>query len=225
MRAILLAFTLGLALLASTAHAAENGAAGWIGVKVRVPFADRFSFQLQTEPRLFQQPNQLRILLVRPWFDVRLSQGFALALGYDALVFFKASDRREHRLWQQVSHAHSWKHLRSMTHFRLEQRFFSNVSRVSVRSRFLVGGAVPLGLEIDLIVKNEFFVNFNQVPIVGEQGYAENRLYGGLGRRFAPWMYASLGYQMQWLNLTVVDLINHTVMVGLAFETPAPRRR
>ena len=55
--AAILASTLGLALFASTVHAAENGAAGWIGVKVRVPFADRFSFQLQTEPRLFQQPD------------------------------------------------------------------------------------------------------------------------------------------------------------------------
>ena len=108
-----------------------------------------------------------------------------------------------------------------MARFRLEQRFFSDVSRVSVRGRFLAGVAVPLGSEVDVIVKNEFFVNFNQVPIVGQQGYAENRLYGGFGRRFAPWMYASLGYQMQWLNLTVVDLINHTVMVGLAFETPS----
>ncbi len=214
-----------LVLFASTAHAAENGAAGWIGVKVRVPFADRFSFQLLTEPRLFQQPNQLRILLVRPWFDVQLPQGFTVGLGYDALVFFKANDRREHRIWEQVSHGHSWERVRSLARFRLEQRFFSDFSRVSVRGRFLVGAAVPLGHDIDFTVKNEFFVNFNQVPVVGQQGYAENRLYGGFGRRFAPWVQASLGYQMQWLDLTVVDAINHTVMVGLAFETPAIRGR
>ena len=210
-----------LVLLASTASAAENGAAGWIGVKVRVPFADRFSFQLQTEPRLFEQPNQLRILLVRPWFDVRLPQGFTVGLGYDALFFFKALDRQEHRIWEEVSHGHSWEHVRSLARFRLEQRFFSDLNPVSVRGRFLIGAAVPLGQDIDLIVKNEFFVNFNQVPIVGQQGYSENRLYGGFGRRFTPWLHASLGYQMQWLNLTVIDLINHTVVVGLAFETPA----
>ena len=85
----------------------------------------------------------------------------------------------------------------------------------------MLGGAIPLGLRIDLIVNNEFFVNFNDLPIVGVQGYTENRLYGGFGRRFAPWVSVALGYQMQWLDLEVVDLINHTVMVGVAFETPA----
>lgn len=144
-----------------------------------------------------------------------------MGLGYDALFFFKALDRQEHRIWEEVSHGHSWEHVRSLARFRLEQRFFSDLNPVSVRGRFLIGAAVPLGQDIDLIVKNEFFVNFNQVPIVGQQGYSENRLYGGFGRRFTPWLQASLGYQMQWLNLTVVDLINHTVVVGLAFETPA----
>lgn len=209
----------------STALASEQGAASWIGVNVRVPFAERYSFQLTTEPRLFENPNQLRILLVRPWFDMRLPHGFGVALGYDALVFFKASDRREHRIWQQVSHGHGWEHVRSLARFRLEQRFFSDMKRASVRARFMVGLAVRLGLDIDLVVKNEFFVNFNEVPVVGKQGYAENRLYGGFGRRFAPWVQASIGYQMQWLNLEVVDLINHTVIVGVAFETPSLGRR
>lgn len=192
---------------------------------MRVPFADRYSLQLQTEPRLFELPNQLRVLLVRPWLDARLPKGFTVGLGYDALVFFKAIDRREHRLWQQVVHGHAWKPLRTTARIRLEQRFFSDVSRVSIRGRFLAGIAVPLGLDFDLVVKNEFFVNFNQVPIVGQQGYSENRLYGGFGRRFTPWLQASLGYQMQWLNLTVLDLINHTVMASFAFETPSIRRR
>lgn len=224
-RSGLLVCMLMLICLTSTARAAENGPAGWFGVKVRVPFADRFSFQLLTEPRFFQELGKLRILLVRPWFDVKLPQGFTVGLGYDALVFFKGNDRREHRIWEEVAHGHSWEHLRSLARFRLEQRFFTDVSRVSVRGRFLVGAAVPLGRGIDLVVKNEFLVNFNQVPVVGQQGYSENRLYGGFARRLAPWVQASLGYQMQWLDLTVVDVINNTVMVGLAFETPALRAR
>ena len=208
-------------LLSSEVQAAEQGAAGWINVKLRVPFAERYSFQLMTEPRIFQNPDQLRVFLIRPWFDVRLPHGFGVALGYDGLFFSHPVIKQEHRLWQQVSHVHIGQHARSLLRFRLEQRFFSSADRVSVRGRFLLGGAIPLGLRIDLIVNNEFFVNFNDLPIVGVQGYTENRLYGGFGRRFAPWVSVALGYQMQWLDLEVVDLINHTVMVGVAFETPA----
>ena len=212
-------------VLSAQARAADQGAAGWIEVKLRVPFAERYSFQLMTEPRIFQNPDQLRILLIRPWFDVMLPHGFGVALGYDGLLFSHPIIKQEHRLWQQVSHGHVWQHVRSLLRFRLEQRFFSQADRVSVRGRFLLGVGVPLGLGIELLVNNEFFVNFNDLPIVGVQGYTENRLYGGFGRRFAPWVSVAIGYQMQWQDLDAVNLINHTVMVGVVFETPTRRPR
>ena len=222
-RAVGGALLLLLLVLSSEVQAAEQGAAGWINVKVRVPFAERYSFQLMTEPRLFQNPDQLRVFLIRPWFDVRLPHGFGVALGYDGLLFTEPVVKQEHRFWQQVSHVHTWQHARSLLRFRLEQRFFSSADQASVRGRFLLGGSIPLGLRIDLILNNEFFVNFNDLPIVGVQGYTENRAYGGFGRRFAPWVAVALGYQMQWLDTEVVDLINHTVMLGVAFETPAKK--
>jgi hypothetical protein len=221
---VLVVFVL-LLLTSSAARAADQGAAGWIGVKLRVPFAERYSFQLMTEPRLFQNPDQLRALLIRPWFDVTLPHGFGVALGYDGLLFSNPIIKQEHRLWQQVSHGHGWEHVRTLLRFRLEQRFFSQAERVSVRGRFLLGVAVPLGLGIDFLVNNEFFVNFNDLPVVGAQGYTENRLYGGFGRRFAPWVAVAIGYQMQWQDLDLANLINHTVMVGAAFETPARKPR
>lgn len=201
----------------STALAAEQGAAGWIGVKLRVPFAERCSFQMLTQPRFFENPDSLRILFVSPWFDVALPHGFGVGLGYEGLFFFRAVERQEHRIWQAVTHRHAWEHLRTLLRIRLSQRFLSDRRRVSVRGRFLLGFAVPLGLDIDFLLSNEFFVNFNDVEFFGIQGYAQNHLFGGFGRRFTPWVEAAIGYQMQWVKLGVV-FINHTVVVSVGFQ-------
>ncbi len=211
--------------LPNAAEATEQGPAVWITTAVRVPFADRYAFRLITQPRFIDNVAKFRILLVRPWFEVAIPKGFSVGLGYDALIFFQPISRTEHRIWEQLSHRHAWEHFRLDSRFRLEQRFFSDESSVSVRGRFLLGAAVPLVAAIELVVNNEFFVNFNEVPIVGEKGYHENRLFGGFSRRFGPWVQVSVGYQMQWLDPAGTNLINHTVMLGAAFDTPAIKRR
>jgi hypothetical protein len=209
-----------LTLTASTACAAENGPAGWIGVNVRVPFAERYAFQLLTQPRLFENPERLRVILLRPSFGAALPRGFAVGLGYDGLLAWNPLKRQEHRIWQEGFHRHDFDRLWTLARFRLEQRFFSANNLVSVRGRFLLGVGVKLGKAFELLVNNEFLVNFNDVPIVGERGYSENRVYGGFSRRFAPWVQAALGYQMQWIDAGLVDLINHTVLVLVSFEIP-----
>ena len=207
-----------LTLGTPAARAAENGPAGWIGVHVRVPFAQRFAFQMLTEPRLSENQGQQRVILLRPWFSAALPRGFGVGLGYDSLLFWNPNNRQEHRIWQEVLQRQDFRPLWTLAQFRLEQRFFSDADRVSVRGRFLVGIGVKLGRAFELLVNNEFFVDFNDVPTVAKRGYTENRLYGGFGRRFAPWVRAALGYQMQWIHAEPANLINHTVMVLVSFD-------
>ncbi len=225
-RTLLVALALVCAMTApSVATASEQGPAVWIGTAVRVPFAERYAFRLLTQPRFINNVTNFRILLVRPWLEVAIPQGFSVALGYDALIFFQPGQRTEHRIWEQLSHRHAWEHFKANSRFRLEQRFFSDLSEVSVRGRFLLGMAVPLVVDIEFILNNEFFVNFNQVPIVGDRGYHENRLFGGFSRPFGRWVQISVGYQMQWLDPVGTNFINHTVMLGAAFDTPEIKRR
>ena len=181
----------------------------------RVPFADRFTFFLLTEPRLFERPDGLRILLLRPWFEAALSHGLAVGLGYDGLLFLTPTKRQEHRLWQQVSYNHRWKPIGALLRFRLEERFFSDAKRISVRGRFFTGIAVPIVREVELLVSNELFVSFNEVPDLDPRGVSENRAFVGFGWRITKWATTSLGYQMQWLKAP--DLINHTVLAGFVF--------
>lgn len=223
--ALLVAAFICAMTLPNVAEATEQGPAVWITTAVRVPFAERYAFRLVAQPRFINNVANFRILLVRPWFEVAIPRGFSAGLGYDALVFFSPTSRTEHRIWEQLAHRQAWENFRLDSRFRLEQRFFSDLSSVSIRGRFMLGMAVPLVAAIDLVVKNEFFVNFNQVPVVGERGYHENRLFGGFSRRFGPWTQISVGYQMQWLDPAGTNFINHTVMLGAAFDTPAIKRR
>ena len=217
-RFLLLILFAALTLGTPAARAAENGPAGWIGVHVRVPFAERFAFQMLTEPRLSENGGQERYILLRPWFSAALPHGFGVGLGFDGLFFWNPDNKQEYRIWQEVLQRQEFKPLWTLAVFRLEQRFFSNADGVSVRGRFIVGIGVKLGRKFELLVNNEFFVDFNDVPNAAKRGYTENRLYGGFRRRFAPWVRAALGYQMQWIDSEPTNLINHTVMVLVSFD-------
>lgn len=214
--ALCAALSCALVLLpASTSYAAESGGAGWVGVTLRVPFAQRYSFQLQTEPRFFERPERLRVLLLRPWFEMAFPHGLAIGLGYDGLLFLFPTGRQEHRLWQQVSHGHDFDSIRTFLRARLEQRFFSDIDDVSIRGRFFIGVEVPIVREVAFLLNDELFVSFNEIAGFDPRGLSENRLFGGFGWGPREWAAASLGYQNQWLR--IFNLVNHTLFLQLIF--------
>ncbi|NNE17126.1 MAG: DUF2490 domain-containing protein [Myxococcales bacterium] len=75
-------------------------------------------------------------MLLRPWFSATLPRGFGVGLGYDGLLTWNPVAGQEHRVWQEASHRHDFDRLWTLARFRLEQRFFSDFDRVSVRGRY-----------------------------------------------------------------------------------------
>ena len=216
---MLFALCASFALIApSRSQALEGGGAGWVGVTLRAPFAGRFAFALQTEPRLFESPARQRVLLLRPWFEATLPHGLSVGLGYDALLLLFPSKAQEHRLWQQVAHTHHFAPLQTWLRFRLEQRFFSNGSSASIRARALAGIEVPIVREVAFVLNDEIFVSFSAVPELDPRGLSENRLIVGFSWGPRRWARALLGYQNQWLRQ--FDLISHTVLLRLTFDLP-----
>ena len=212
-----------ITLAASTprpANALENGGAGWVGITLRAPFAGRYAFSLQTEPRFFEQPERQRVLLLRPWFDAALSHGLSVGLGYDALLLLFPEAQQEHRLWQQVAHTHRFVALGTRLRFRLEQRFFSVSDSLSVRARVLGGIEVPIVREVEFVLNDELFLSFNEIPGIDPSGPSENRLIVGFGWGPRDWARVVLAYQNQWLRQ--LDLLNHTLLLRLDFELPTP---
>lgn len=201
-----------------TAGATEGGGAGWVGVTLRAPFLERYAVALEIEPRFFERPERVQVLLLRPWFEVELAHGLCVALGYDALLASSPPVRREHRLWQQLAHRHVFDLLATVAVLRLEERFFSNVGSVSIRARVLAGVEVPIVREVAFVLNDELFLSFNEIPQFDPAGLSENRLIVGFGWGPREWARALLGYQNQWLR--PLDLINHTLLLRLSFELP-----
>lgn len=217
-RTLLAAWVGAVVLVPARVDAVENGGAGWVGVTLRVPFADRYSFHLLTEPRFFEQPERIRVLVLRPWFEVALPHGLGVGLGYDAVLTVFPVSRQEHRVWQQLSHRHRFPSVTTVARFRLEERFFNDVASVSVRGRLLLGVEVPIVREVAFVLNDELFVGFNQVNPVEPGGLSENRLNVGFAWGPREWVTASIGYQNQWLE--VFDVMNHTLMLQFVFTTP-----
>lgn len=217
--ALLFGLLASVALVAPSRSAAlESGGAGWVGVTLRAPFAGRYAWSLQTEPRFFERPTTARVLLFRPWFEASLPHGLSVGLGYDALLLLFPDKLQEHRLWQQVAHTHRFARIGTDVRLRLEQRFFSESSSVSVRARVLAGIEVPIVREVAFVLNDELFVSFSGVPELDPNGVSENRLIVGFGWGPREWARALLGYQNQWLRQ--FDLINHTLLLRLAFDLP-----
>jgi hypothetical protein len=204
--------------LPETARAVEGGGAGWVGVTLRAPFAERYAFLLEIEPRFFERPERAQVVLLRPWFEVALAHGLSVALGYDALVALSPEARQEHRLWQQLAHRHAFDSVATVAQLRLEQRFFSEVASVSIRARLRGGIEVPIVREVGFVLDDELFLSFNEIPSFDPAGPSENRLIVGFSWGPREWARALLGYQNQWLRQ--LDLINHTLLLRLAFELP-----
>lgn len=205
-------------LTPASATALDSGGAGWVGVTLRAPFAGRYAFALQTEPRFFESPARQRVLLLRPWFEASLPHGLSVGLGYDALLLLFPEKLQEHRLWQQVEHTHRFRPVDTWLRFRLEQRFVSTSSAVSVRARILAGIEVPVIREVAFVVNEELFVSFSGIPELDPRGLSENRAIVGFGFGPREWVRALLGYQNQWLRQ--FDLINHTLLLRFVFNLP-----
>lgn len=203
------------------ARAAEETASLWFTSNIRVPISERFSWNLIVQPRFDDDISQLDRVLVRSWFDASLPYGLAVGLGYDAHVIENPVPLLEQRAWQQLAFKRKWPAVRTFGYARIEQRFFEDSDGVAVRGRVLLGLAVPLMRSVDLVARNEFFVNFNETDAGVRTGYRENRLFGGLSRPLNQRTRAEVGYQMLWVNLPGPDAIAHTLMLGIAFETPS----
>lgn len=219
---LVLAPILGLALAAaSPARAAEELGALWFTAQLHAPLTDRLSAHLLLQPRIGDDFSELARIVVRPWLQASFSHGLAGALGYDAHVIVEPRSLLEQRAWQQLSFRHSWAPTRANARFRLEQRFFEGSNEVALRARFLIGFAVPLSWSVELVARNEFFVNLNETGVIRRTGYRENRLFGGFARRLGGRTRGEVGYQMQWVGLPGSDLVNHTLMLGLAVDLPS----
>jgi hypothetical protein len=94
-----------------------------------------------------------------------------------------------------------------------------NGNDVRIQPRQMIRLMYPLEFEprLSLITWDEFFVRFNTTPAGGQSGFAQNRIFAGLGWTFNKNFRAEGGYLNQYINggTRTNDIIHHLIMGSL----------
>ncbi len=174
-------------LLASTAHAEEDGQV-WFAPIVQTPIVGKLRSWLELQARFKDEGNQLDRLIVRPALNYPLGAGFTAWVGYGYMPFTRLVNGEsklypEHRGWQQLTHVGGAPERGQLQNrLRFEQRFIDNVDTAALRLRYMArlvhrprswGG-------FGYALWDEIFVNLNSPSGTLKSGFDQNRFAFGL---------------------------------------------
>lgn len=178
-------------------------------------------------------------LLLRPGVNYRISDTISVASGYAFVETFRYGDFPvahrfpEHRIWEQISLRTPFLGLDWTHRLRLEQRWIGSMQegaegwfvdrfRYSNRFRYQIRTTIPLTDDRRWYVPvwDEVFVNFG--GDFRRNGFDQNRIFVGLGRKLAPHWRLEAGIMEQTLQQRGgrVWEANHTATIVLFSEAP-----
>lgn len=192
----------------------------WLPVNVNAKLTDHLRGFFEFQPRIGNDGSHLTSVMVRPAIGWALNQQATLWAGYlmsaDATGLSSDRYRIENRAWQGFS----WKDTTNDKQFiweirnRLEERFLPGNGDTSFRwrTRFRIEQLIPGHNEWSIIASEEIFINLNDNVnnVQLRAGAQQNRLYLGVGYRFAPEFQIETGYLYQhvWRSYSVADQNN-----------------
>ncbi|MCA9841212.1 MAG: DUF2490 domain-containing protein [Cyanobacteria bacterium HKST-UBA03] len=158
-----------------------------------------------TEFLLFtRQGFEPNIVQLRPSLTYKVTDHIALTGGYNYLDYTQTSNASEHWSWEQVEHTGWLKGVKISNRLRAEQRFIAGFGEPAHRLRYRLKGALPLDKAQRwwLISHNEVFVHANNLPNPSplKGGFAQNRLFVGVGHQLTRRTYLETGYLAFYTN-------------------------
>jgi hypothetical protein len=212
---------LPLALPSDARAETRNEGALWLVNQIEMPIDDRFGVHLMVQNRWVDDVDSYERTVVRPWLSFAWTERIELSLGYDAHDFQNPTDMLENRAWQRIAYRHPVGPASLFTHFWLEERVFDDSDSIAWRGRFQIGGTLPLPADFDWTLRNEFFFNLNDTPVIKRTGLRENHLFTGFRYPLGRFVRVEAGYLLQYRDTGGVDLFDHTFVVGLSARTRA----
>ena len=216
-----------LALMLSTNVRATSDFQIWIPININAKLTTQLRGFLELQPRIGDNASNLTSAIVRPALGWGLNEKATLWVGYgmqaDSVTPDSDTYLIENRAWQGFT----WKDTANEKQLiwevrnRLEERFLAQNADPSIRwrTRFRVEQLIPDGASWSVIASEEIFVtlNDNSNNAQLQAGAQQNRLYVGVGYRFAPEVQVETGYLYQhvWRNPPSVDQNNNVWMTNL----------
>lgn len=215
-----------MALMASVNVEADSDFQAWIPININARLTKQLRGFLEIQPRIGDDASNLTTAIVRPSLGWALNGKATLWLGYmmqaDSVTPNSDSYRIENRAWQGFT----WRDTANDDQFiwevrnRLEERFLPRNADPSIRwrTRIRVEQLIPGWSTWSLIASEELFVNLtdNSNNVQLQAGAQQNRLYLGVGYRFAPEIQIETGYLYQyiWRNPPLADQHNNIWMTN-----------
>ena len=167
--------------------------------------------------------------ILRPGIGYQLNPDTNLWLGYawiNTLPTSGAAVFDEHRIWQQLMWSQKFEQFSFLSRSRFEQRFVETGDDTGLRFRQFLKVDRPLYQDspLGLVVWNEAFFTLNETDW-GQQGsLGQNRLFAGLGRKFAGPNKPKLevGYLNQFIRRkSATDRMSHIISTQLVLDVLA----
>lgn len=201
MKNTLIFLLLWLFLLPAT-QSAETDAGFWATANLNKPVAERWQANLQIQSRMVDGVDMLERYLLRPSLDYLVNDILFVSLGYDIHFVKTGTDSTEQRLWQQLVVRQKSMQFKPLLRIRLEERFFDGRDDTGFRGRLLAGVSVPTGNSWiqHFVIRNEIFLNINDVRQGPKSGFDQNRFFAGFSTVLGQGFSGELGYQNQYIN-------------------------
>jgi hypothetical protein len=203
--ALFLLSTLGFneTLLAQSSSAIEQDTNKWTTIHLNTNFNEDWFGGIGIHNRVGNDFSAFRRMRYRLLAGKRLNERWIVQAGLDRVENFNPQ-ATENRTWQQIEYALPSLGRWSLSHrMRLEQRFIGDIDSMMLRSRHMISGIRPLGDQGKwyLVAWEELFINWSRDPQWPQGGFAQNRLFGGLGYNFNARSRFELGYQARFMPM------------------------
>jgi hypothetical protein len=203
----------------------ENEATLWPMITLEQPlYKDKVSAYLYLQPTMTDDFTAPVPFVYRGALIYSPNKAVDLWAGFDQhYSYVDGPQLLENRLWQQVSVDNKIKKLGVNNRLRIEERFLTGIAETSFRLRYRMRFTYPLSKDKRwyAATSDELLINLNTVSSQRRSGFAENRLYLGVGRKINDYMNLEGGYQMGLVDLgRGTDLIRHSIVVNMSFVMP-----
>lgn len=179
-----------------------------------------FKYWLEGQGRFGLDTSIFSQGILRTGLGYQLNDQSSIWLGYAWITTdapFSRSAFDEHRIWQQFLWNTKFSFGTFTSRSRLEQRFMPTGSQVGWRFRqmFKVSVPMPFAPAFSFVVSDEYFANLNKTNYGADDGFDQNRVFGGIGYNFNKNIKTEIGYINQYIRKAGPDLMDNILSVNL----------
>ena len=208
-----------LLLLCSSTAFAQSDLGNWMMYFGTNKINNHWSIHSEVQHRNYTVRPQLEQLLLRTGINYKFDNGLLLTGGYANITNYEYQSAQlgpevlEHRLWQQLITYNYFGKAKVEHRFRYEQRSIESEFKTRYRYRGML--FYPLNSK-SFDVGTYYLGIYDEIFLQpGENNFDRNRLYGGVGYKYAPNIQLQLGYLFQTVGSTTKQYLHF----GLIFDT------